>query len=289
MFLQKAVTTLRLGLLCLLALAVGSVPSPAQQEITNDSIIQMTKAGLGDPLIVQSINATPSRFSTTTDDLIALKRAGVSERVLGAMVAKNGTPPPTKSPSPTPDRRQKLDMGDAPSTPPLPAVPADFSLEGVEDTGVYYKAHDGKWVAIEPELMNFRSGGALKSYGTDHLIKEDKNGHLMGPTSPLALTRSTPILLYMPGGSSAIEYLLLRLRPGAQKSREFRSETGGVFHSSTGATRDRVVFSPTRISRQIYTFNLPDEVGKGEYGILPPNQGGNSGQAGKVYTFKIIE
>lgn len=283
----------RLCLICLLALCLAATPSPAQQqEITNDSVIQMTKAGLGDSLIIQSINATPSKFSTSTDDLIALKQAGVSERVIGAMVAKNGAPPPKPLPgaTPTPDGRLKLDMGDPPPpAPALPTVPADFSMEGVEDMGAYYKAHDGKWVPIEPELLNFRSGGALKSYSTDHLIKEDRNGHLMGPTSGLSLTRSTPILLYMPQGTSAIEFLLIRFRPGAQKSREFRSETGGMFHSSTGAARDEVVFHPTRISRQVYTFNLPDEVGKGEYGILPPQSNGNAGFGGKIFTFKIIE
>jgi hypothetical protein len=280
---------LRLTLITALALCIAAVPLPAQQQaITNDSVVQMTKAGLGDALIIQSINATPSNFSTSTSDLIALKQAGVSERVIGAMVAKNAAPPPIKPPSSMPDGRLKLDMPEPPPAPP-PAVPADFSLAGVEEMGVYYKAHDGKWIPMEPELLIFRSGGALKSYGTDHLIKEDNNGHLMGPTSPLALTRSTPILLYMPVGTSPIEFLLLRFRSGAQHSREFRSQTGGVFHSQSGAMRDRIVFNATRVSRQIYTFNLPDEVGKGEYGILPPNSGGNAGFGGKIFTFKIIE
>ena len=286
---HKTSMIFRLTLTCALALCLATLSSPAQQEITNDSVVQMTKAGLGDPLIIQSINATPSRFSTTPDDLIALKQAGVTERVIGAMLAKNGAPQPAKPPSPAADGRLKLDMGEPSPATTIPQVPADFSLDGVEEPGVYYKAHDGKWTPIEPELMNFRSGGALKSYGTDHIIKEDKNGHLMGPTSQLALTRSTPILLYMPAGTSAIEYLLLRFRPGAQNSREFRSETGGVFHSSSGAMRDRVVFTPTRINSRIYEFNLPGDAGKGEYGILPPNQGGNAGQGGKIYTFKIIE
>ncbi len=262
-----------------------------QQPINNDSIVQMTKAGLGDGLIIESINMTPSDFSTTTTDLITLKQAGVSERVIGAMVAKNGAPAqkPLPGATPAPDGRLKLDMGEPPPSAPTPVVPADFSMEGVEDMGVYYKAHGGKWVPVEPELLNFRSGGALKSYGTDHLIKEDRNGHLVGPSSGLSLTRSTPILLYMPQGVSAIEFLLIRFRPGAQKSREFRSETGGVFHSSTGATRDEVAIHPTRISRQVYTFNLPDEVGKGEYGILPPASAGNAGFGGKIFTFRVIE
>ena len=279
----------RFRLLFMLTLLLASMSVFGQQEpINNDSVVQMTKAGLGDSLIIESINVTPSSFLTSPNDLIALKQAGVSDRVIGAMVAKNAAPA-AKPPASSPDGRVKLDLPEPPPVAPPPTVPADFSLAGVDEMGVYYKAHDGKWTLIEPELLIFRSGGALKSYGTDHIIKEDSNGHLMGPTSPLALTRSTPILLYMPPGTSPIEFLLLRLRPGAQKSREFRSQTGGVFHSESGAMRDRIVFTGTRVSRQIYTFNLPDEVGKGEYGILPPSSAANAGFGGKIFTFKIIE
>lgn len=295
MLFQVDASRLRLSLVLALALGFAGMRSPAQQEITNDSIVQMTKAGLGDSLIIQSINVTPSKFSTATSDIIALKQAGVSERVIGAMVAKNGTPPPAKDPAPSyhpapsPDGRTRLEMPEQPSPETASPVPAEVSLAGVDEMGVYYKSHEGKWVPIEPELMNFRSGGALKSYGTNNIIKQDKNGHLMGPTSPLSLTKSTPILLYLPAGVSPVEYLLLRFRPGAQKSREFRSETGGVFHSSSGASRDRVVFAAARVSRQIYTFNLPEEVGKGEYGILPSSSGANAGMGGKIFTFKIVE
>ena len=78
--------------LCMIfALCVAAVPCVAQQPLTNDSVIRMTKAGLGDSLIVESINATPGTFSTGANDLISLKQAGVSERVIRAMVAKAST------------------------------------------------------------------------------------------------------------------------------------------------------------------------------------------------------
>jgi hypothetical protein len=281
----------RLCLICALALCAAAPPCSAQQEITNDSVIQMTKAGLGDALIIQSVNATPSKFATTTSDIIALKQAGVSERVIGAMVAKNGARPEAALPPPSSKGRVPLDTGTDPPAEPRSTVPADLSLEGVDEMGVYYEGRNGKWVPMEPELLNFRSGGALKSYATDHLVKEDKNGSIMGPTAALALTKETTFLLYMPAGTSPVEFLLLKLRPGAQKSREFRSETGGVFHSQSGATRDRIVFNATRIAPRIYQFNLPAEVTKGEYGILPPSSlsTANAGSAGKIFTFKILE
>jgi len=281
-------------LLCIGAALTLPVRLCAQQPLTNDSVVQMAKAGLGDSLIIESINATPSSFATSASDLIALKQAGVSERVIGAMVAKNGAPA-ASAPKSTPTARIRLnnsdESGDSPAAPAVRAVPADLALEGVDEMGAYYKGKDGKWVQMEPELVNYRSGGALKSYATDHFIKEDKNGHLIGPTAKLALTKQTEFLLYMPPGTSPVEFLLLRLRPGAQKSREFRSETGGVFHSSTGADRDRIVFDTTKVAPRIYTFTLPADIAKGEYGILPPGSisSSNAGSAGKIFTFKVIE
>jgi hypothetical protein len=283
----------RLILVSLLTMWLACAACPAQQPepLTNDSVIQMTKAGLGDSLIIQSINMAPSSFSLSTIDLIALKKAGVSERVIGAMLAKSGAtsdaPPGATAPA--------ASGGNMPHSPGANAVPADdsapVSLAGLDEFGVYYKSRDGQWTAMEPELVNFRSGGALKSYSTNGIIKQDRNGHIMGPSAQLALTKPVTFLLYMPAGTAPIEYLLLKLRPGAQHGREFRAETGGVFHSSSGPVRDEVAFTPKKLAAHVYQFTLGADAAKGEYGILPPGSlgGGGLGSAGKIYTFKILE
>ena len=85
---------------------------------------------------------------------------------------------------------------------------------------------------------------------------------------------------------------LLRLRPGAQKSREIPIGDGRS-PSTPLQVRHADPSGPSlqRGSRgRFYTFNLPDEVGKGEYGILPPNQGGKLRASWKKSTpSKIIE
>jgi len=58
---------IRFRLICLLTIWFAVISgSTQQQSINNDSILQMTKAGLGDTLIIQSINSTPSNFATST-------------------------------------------------------------------------------------------------------------------------------------------------------------------------------------------------------------------------------
>jgi hypothetical protein len=85
----------------------------AQQSLNNDSIIKMTKAGLSDEIIVSTINASTGTYSTTPDDLVALKNAGISEKVIGAIVSRN-SPQPQSAPSVAPVGAQALSNGQSP-------------------------------------------------------------------------------------------------------------------------------------------------------------------------------
>jgi hypothetical protein len=62
--------------------------SGADEVLTNESILSMVRAGLDETVILAKITATPTRFDTRTEALIELKRAGVPDRVLAAMVGK---------------------------------------------------------------------------------------------------------------------------------------------------------------------------------------------------------
>ena len=98
------------------------------------------------------------------------------------------------------------------------------------------------------------------------------------------------LAVYVPEGTAITEYQFLRLRESGN-SREFRSVTGGVIHTSGGATRDLVEFSPEKIAPRLYQISLQASVGKGEYGLLPPgsNTSSNMGSAGKMYSVSISE
>jgi hypothetical protein len=60
----------------------------AQQSLNNAAVVKLVKAGLSEELIVNTINAQAGTYDTSTDGLIALKGAGVSDKVVSAMVAK---------------------------------------------------------------------------------------------------------------------------------------------------------------------------------------------------------
>ncbi|HEX3967112.1 MAG TPA: hypothetical protein VHW70_04040 [Edaphobacter sp.] len=240
----------------------GPLATPKTAAMNNESVMKMAKAGLGDDLIIETVNTQPGKYITDADSLVILKGAGVSDRVITAMINKS--------------RRQLTNVPEKP-----------VELSDVNEIGVYYKDHTGKWIAIDPEIVHIKSGGWVKSTITDGIIKQDHNGHLNGRESKLTLQCPVELLIYVPEGVSANEYEFLRFRLNSD-NREFRVLTGGVFHSTGGADRDEVKFNPVKTAPHTYQFTVDKQTGGGEYGILPPGTG-NITNGGKIYTFAIIE
>jgi hypothetical protein len=246
----------------------------AQSTVTNDTIVKMVKAGLGEDIVLNTVNSQPGKYKTGADDLIALKSAGVSDKIIAAMLAAGkGAPAPA---------------GAAPAAPTPAAAPAG-GAPIVAEIGVYYKKSDA-WQDLNPEVVNFKTGGVLKGIATVGIVKGDVNGHLSTPHSPNRLTMPVDILVYTPDGVAITEYQLLQLHE-SKDAREFRTVTGGVMHVSGGATRDLISFDSKKLAPRTYEIVL-SKLAAGEYGLLPPSSSdstASSGRVGKIYSFRIVE
>ena len=134
-----------------------------------------------------------------------------------------------------------------------------------------------------PEIVHIKSGGFIKSTVTNGVIKQDRNGHLNGRESKLALQCPIEVLIYTPDGVAANEYDFLRFRINSD-NREFRVLTGGVFHSTGGADRDEVPFKP-KTAPHTYQFTVDQDTWRRR--IWHPATGtGNVTNGGKIYTFR---
>jgi hypothetical protein len=260
---------------------------PRAHFVDNATILRMSKAGIGDDVIVQTIQMQPGHYDTTPDDLIALKSAGLSDRVIAAMQAHGAAPTIHDPDRPTLRNRDGF-------APPAGGLPAADLPTGVDEIGVYYKLPSGplanRWQPLQTERVVFRSGGAVKSALTQGILAKDEYGHIEGGKSPLGLPNGFEILIYAPVGTDGAEYDLLRLRDH-KNYREFRTLTGGVLHTTSGPGPDEVDFKPKKLAAQLYTFTIPNDIEKGEYGVLPPGSANQRGFAdtGKIFTFSVIE
>jgi hypothetical protein len=94
---MKTVTRLLITAVLVLALP-GALLAAEQAALTNADIIKLSKASLGDDLIITKIQqAEKVDFKLETDDLIQLKQAGVKQEVISAMLKRTTAPPPAAS------------------------------------------------------------------------------------------------------------------------------------------------------------------------------------------------
>ena len=250
-----------------------TAPKPATAgTLTVQDIVKMSKAGLDDEVIIQQIRKNGQAFDLTTDQLIELKSNSVSNRVLQVM----------QDPS-----KAGAMQGPAPAAARAPSA-EDSGLPS--EVGVYVKTKS-EWVEVMPEVVNWETGGVMKSVATVGVVKGDVNGHLNGKHSRNSATLPAEFLLVLREGDAITEYQLLHLRENGS-NREFRTVTGGVFHVSTGATRDLLPYDPKKVGKRQYLVTLGTQLEKGDYGFLPPGAiaaTNAAASAGKLYSFQVVE
>jgi hypothetical protein len=243
---------------------------PGQQlspRISNQDVIDMVSLGLSDDVIIDKIHATPAaEFDTSVAALRTLKAAKVSDAVIRAMI----NPHPADS-----------------------VVSNTSAASGTNNTlpqevGVYVIL-GGKLTEIEPEIVNWQTGGWAKSHASLGIVKGDVNGKITKDKSQMQVSDNpVEFVIKTLEGTSVTEYQLLRLHEKSDR-REFRAATGGVIHMSGGAEGNEVRFSPEKIGSRTWKITLSD-LPRGEYGFLPPGMESRSiASSGKIYTFGSIE
>jgi hypothetical protein len=254
----------------ILLLALASLAQQPTRPMTDQDVIDMVSLGLSDDVVIDKIKANNANdFDTSLAGLKALKLGKVSDAVIRVMIHVMINPPENTAPA-----------GIAATSSPGAASPT-------EEAGVY-AVLGGKPVEIEPEVVNWQTGGVAKSRATLFIVKGDLNGKVMNPASPTQLKSPLEFLIRTVEGTSATEYQLLRLHQKSDR-REFRSVTGGVLHQSGGAQRDEVSFQPEKTGTRLWKVRL-DSLPSGEYGFLAPGTSSVSISAsGKMYTFGVIE
>lgn len=169
------------GSVCL-ALSASAI---AQEALTNDSIEKMATARLGDDVIVTMIQSQAGHYDVTPDTLIALKREGISDKVLAALAAKGSAIAPVS-----------------------PAVVAE-PYEDL-DIGVYRRLRN-RWIPVATEQVNWKTGGVVKSIVTEGIVKGDVNGRLSGGSSSTQMNTPLEFLIRTPDGVDATDFQLVHL------------------------------------------------------------------------------
>jgi hypothetical protein len=275
-------------LVAMLCLGFYSSVQAQGEVMTNDEVISLAKAGLSPSIIIGKIRTSQSNFDLSTDSLIKLKQAGVSDDIVAAMLeAKSG-----RSTS-------------AAAGPSMSGDPNDPMSK--HSFGIYlYEEKDGvrTMTQLQPNVsaQNRTGGGFTAAVTPFGLGKVKTKANLPGRTAALQITTTSPVFYFYldtaSGGlntssgvpSTPNEFSLVRFNQRSD-NREVTIAKTNSWGGKGGLSDEYVV--PLRaedLGNGIFRVSAAAELRKGEYGFYLLNSGNsnvNAGIGAKFFDFGV--
>lgn len=266
----------------------SAVPAPGGQNqpttaqgsvITNARVIEMSKLDLDDEIIIARIKNGSCEFQLGDTDLVDLKKAGVSPKVIAAMLDA-GTPA---------SHRVMTNKNEVPSQivgQPKVGVPPETSPS---EPGMYVTAV-GSFTKILGQILDFkRSGSKLVSNVTLGIKTTKQNVQLLGPHAQ-TVTGPNPEFCFIPAkqeadaGVNAGDLILVRLEEKKER-RQFEVGAQGAWRDSNGISlTHQVQLSRTEVRPGVYKIAPAAGLGKGEYGLYLSR---GEGMQAYIYDFSV--
>jgi hypothetical protein len=230
-----------------------------------DEVIRMSRAGLAEDIIISRID---QRIDLSVDQLIELKNAGVSDRIIRAML----TQVPSKKSS-TPEVK-------------------DASVDHVSVKEVGFYLIDKEPILLTSSAFTNQKASMVKLAATMGLGKVEQKASVQGASAKLRTDdRSPSFVFYAPEGVAATEYLLIRL----DRKSDHREITVGrmnMLGASAGFEKKRIInFASTKVNARRWKITLDKPLTPGEYGFYPAaglqTVGSAVSMTGKLYEFGI--
>ncbi len=279
------------GFICL----ASALPAAAQETMNNDEVITLTKAGLNPTLIVGKIRTSKTNFDLSTDSLIKLKQAGVTDDVVAAMLeAKSGKPVSAAV------------SANSAGAAPVGATGDPNDPMSKHNYGIYlYEEKDGvrKMTPVKANVSaQNRTGGLFTSSLTYGIGKVKIKTNLPGRNADLQLQSTVPTFYFYlditSGGlntasgvpSDPKEFTLVRFNQRSD-NREVTIGKSNAFGAKGGLSDEYVVqFKAEDLGNGIFKVTPAADLKKGEYGFYLVNSGNSNTSAGvgaKFFDFGV--
>jgi hypothetical protein len=263
--------------------------SPAAAEtLTNSSVIDLVKAGIGDDAVIAKIKASDGRYDLNSSDLIALKNAGVPGGVIAAMLG----------------------------TAAKPQGPAAMSLTDINPmtphpSGLYLiDARANRLDRIDPTVSNQAKTGGIWGYAlTGGIASMSVKVAITGESARVVAPGGTPSFYFFFDASnpqtanitsswaagsaqtvsSPSEFTLIRLmeKKGRREARVGSKNIGG---EKTGVMdHDRIAFDYEMVREGVYKVAPKTPLEPGQYGFIYALSGGgtNGAMSARIFDFSV--
>ncbi len=244
----------------ILGLSLPGATSLAQEVLTNDSVIQMVKAGLPEAVVIAKIKSTATKFDLKTDSLVSLKKAGISDKVLEAMVAAGSGSATT-------------------GAMPAPLAPA-VAAGALKNQDVIYQLIGDTYVEMFATSANLETNMAFFQSKSEVVLEGRKAKYRISEKQPVFFSTY-----------SSTDAPLVRLKPGDEHNDRNLKIGSGAFMPFGGTQKmgvrneDKIAINIERDPRGFYRVTPAAPLPPGEYGfILATGFGAGSG---KIYDFGV--
>ena len=276
-----------------LMLSASAAASAQDETMTNDEVISLTKAGLAGSIVIGKIRTSKTNFDMSTDALIKLKQAGVSDDVVTAMLeAKNGRSSSGSSSS---------------GAAPVGATGDPNDPMSKHTYGIYFfEEKDGqrKMTQLQPNVSaQNRTGGAFTASMTPFgLGKVKTKANLPGRNASMQLKSTAPVFYFYldtsSGGlntasgipSTPNEFTLVRFNQRSD-NREVTIAKSNSWGGKGGLSDEYVVpLKAEDLGNGIFRVTAGIDLKAGEYGFYLVNSGNSNTSAGvgsKFFDFGV--
>lgn len=275
------------------------VTSPASASkaenpaLTNDDIIKLLAAGIGEPAIIAKIKSSPSQFDLSTDHLIALSSKGVTSNILAAMLdSARGV---------TAAKEEELSLDS-----PDPSVP--------HYTGVYLMADglpEAKMQRINPTASNQAKTGGILGYAlTMGIASMSVKAAIPNDAARLTTKSAKPVFYFyfdesIPKGagngasvwvngvgtvvSSPAELTLTQfvVKKGRREARVGSVNIAGA--KSGVMDKDQIAFESELVRPGVFKVVPTGNLAAGQYGFIHAMSGGGSVAGGGAMTARVFD
>jgi hypothetical protein len=277
----------RKNILAVLFLAICSL-LVAQQALNNNAVIKLVKAGLSEDLIVSTINGAAGNYDISADGIIALKTAGVSDKVVAAIVAKASAPAPTAT--------GLSSQGDATQT-SADAYPNNPNIAHDPGIYMYVKGPNGmELTMLESSVYSSGKTGGMFATALTYGIAKTKMKAVVQGAHASVNTSDSGILFYFyfeesgksfGGETTPNEYTLLKFDVKSN-SRETQTGSMNAFGASTGTDVNAASgFTYKKVKPGIYKVIPAGVLQPGEYCFLPAGGQAGTAAASRLFAFGI--
>jgi hypothetical protein len=239
------------------------------ETVTNKTIIELHKAGLGDDVIVSKIQSSVCKFDVSANTLVSLKKQGIKDAVIKAMIDKEGSGNAT--PATPPSNNNKVAEKETKNT----KAPA---LEFINQVYAWY-AGQNKTSPLEKVAANLKMKSKAFGFGGAQSAYE-----IEGEKSASRLDKNESFSFIINTGGAAPELILYKLKV-EKKKREAAMVKINTFDGSAKSGENTIALNISQVSNGIYKIVPSQSLAKGEYFFASKTV--TSGTTADVFAFGV--